>query len=92
MKSNTIPKILKSVSGKHVPLNPTCCIIGYTNIGPTAIKIPVTKEPMIQPFNPPVALPKTPAVAPIKKYGIATGIMTVVPVIAIIIIQIKPAI
>lgn len=41
--------------------------------GKNVINKPCRKDPYTQPFNPPSAFPKTPAVAPQKKCGITPG-------------------
>ena len=46
---------------------------GIQIAGKKVINNPCMKDPNTQPFNPPSALPNTPAVAPQKKCGITPG-------------------
>ena len=63
----TIPTIVKSVSEKLVFANPIELSTGYIPAIKNVTTTPCTNAPAIQPFNPPVAFPQTPAVAPQKK-------------------------
>ena len=69
----TIPTIVKSVSEKVVFANPIELNTGYIPAIRNVATTPCTNAPVIQPFNPPVALPHTPAVAPQKKWRTAPG-------------------
>ena len=63
----TIPTTKKSVSENVVAAPPQSPKNGKNNNGKNVIKIPFNADPATAPLIPPLALPKTPAVAPRKK-------------------------
>lgn len=69
----------KSVSAKVVPENPKDPKTGKSIEQRMLFKIPAIKAPKKAPRFPPVALPNTAAVPPIKKLCNKVGTMTVMP-------------
>ena len=69
----TIPTAPKSASEKVVLAKPMAPRTGSSRTGRKVISRPLAKAPIIAPRRPPVALPNTPAVAPVKKCGTTPG-------------------
>src|SRR5690349_3761102 len=67
------PNHWKSASPKVVPWNPIAPMTGIRKAANRVMINPFTKPPATAPRRPPVALPKTPAVPPVKKWGIIPG-------------------
>ena len=67
------PNHWKSASPKVVPWKPIAPITGIRNAANRVMISPLMKPPATAPRRPPVALPNTPAVPPVKKCGIIPG-------------------
>src|SRR5438046_10673290 len=67
----------KSASPNVVLAKPKAPSTLSKKAGRNVIRIPFTKPPQAAPQRPPVALPKTPAVPPVKKCGTMPGRISV---------------
>ena len=68
-----MPSQEKSASENVAEVKPRLVNTGMQMAGRKVMSRPWTKAPAMQPFQPPSALPKTPAVAPQKKCGTTPG-------------------
>ena len=73
MFPNIIPTVAKSVSEKVVFANPKFHKTGNNITGRNVNNNPFANDPKAAPLLPPVELPNTPAVAPVKKCGTTPG-------------------
>ncbi len=76
---NTIPTTKKSVSENVVAAPPKSPKKGKNSNGKNVINNPFKADPATAPLIPPLALPKTPAVAPKKKCATTPGSITTPP-------------
>ena len=76
---NTIPTTKKSVSENVVAAPPKSPKKGKNSNGKNVINNPFKADPATAPLIPPLALPKTPAVAPQQNSATSPGSITTTP-------------